>query len=172
MTDYDALVVGGGQSGLAAAHALSARGLRTGLLEAGDEPVGAWPHYYDSLTLFSPAKYSALPGVAFPGDPDRYPQRDEVIDYLRRYAAGLDVDIVTGSRVETVTCERGVYTAHTAAGDSVTAPILIAATGYFGSPEYPTTAGSGHLRRHGAAHQRLPRACCAGRSEHHRGRCR
>ncbi len=141
MTDYDALVVGGGQSGLAAAHALSARGLRTGLLEAGDEPVGAWPHYYDSLTLFSPAKYSALPGVAFPGDPDRYPQRDEVIDYLRRYAAGLDVDIVTGSRVETVTCERGVYTAHTAAGDSVTAPILIAATGYFGSPNIPPLPG-------------------------------
>src|SRR5690606_22053831 len=63
MTDYDALVVGGGQSGLAAAYALSARGLRTGLLEAGDEPVGAWPHYYDSLTLFSPAKHSALPGL-------------------------------------------------------------------------------------------------------------
>ena len=99
MTDYDALVVGGGQSGLAAAYALSARGLRTGLLEAGDEPVGAWPHYYDSLTLFSPAKYSALPGLAFPGAPDRYPRRDEVIEYLRRYAAGLDVDIVTGSRV-------------------------------------------------------------------------
>ncbi|WP_094979772.1 flavin-containing monooxygenase [Rhodococcus pyridinivorans] len=141
MTDYDALVIGGGQSGLAAAHALSTRGLRTGLLEAGDEPVGAWPHYYDSLTLFSPAKYSALPGLAFPGDPQRYPRRDEVIDYLRRYAAGLDVDIVTGSRVETVTCERGVYTAHPAVGGSVTAPILIAATGYFGSPNMPPLPG-------------------------------
>ena len=93
MSDYDALVLGGGQSGLAAAHALRREHLRTAVLEASDEPVGSWPHYYDSLTLFSPAKYSALPGLPFPGDPDRYPQRDEVVDYLRRYAKTLDVDI-------------------------------------------------------------------------------
>ncbi|MEE2033988.1 MULTISPECIES: NAD(P)-binding protein [Rhodococcus] len=45
MTDYVALVIGGGQSGLAAVHDLSTRGLRAGLLEAGDEPVGAWPQW-------------------------------------------------------------------------------------------------------------------------------
>ena len=36
------------------------------VLEAGAEPVGSWPHYYDSLTLFSPARFSALPGRPFP----------------------------------------------------------------------------------------------------------
>lgn len=67
MTYYDAIVVGGGQSGLAAAHHLRRRGLDTAIIEAGSEPVRSWPHYYDSLALFSPAKYSSLPGLPFGG---------------------------------------------------------------------------------------------------------
>ncbi|MCT1554794.1 NAD(P)/FAD-dependent oxidoreductase [Corynebacterium sanguinis] len=141
MSDYDALVLGGGQSGLAAAHALRREHLRTAVLEASDEPVGSWPHYYDSLTLFSPAKYSALPGLPFPGDPDRYPQRDEVVDYLRRYAKTLDVDIHVNQRVETVTHGGHLYTAATDTGETFTAPRIIAATGGFGSPHIPTLPG-------------------------------
>lgn len=70
MTYYDAIVVGGGQSGLAAAHHLRRQRLDTAIIEAGSEPVGSWPQYYDSLTLFSPAKYSSLPGLPFGGDGD------------------------------------------------------------------------------------------------------
>ncbi|WP_139277866.1 NAD(P)-binding protein [Rhodococcus marinonascens] len=73
MLDYDALVIGGGQSGLAAAHALRRGGLKPAVIEASDEPVGSWPHYYASLTLFSTAKYRSLPGLPFPGGDDRYP---------------------------------------------------------------------------------------------------
>ena len=105
----DAIVIGAGQSGLAAAHALRQAGLAPVVLEAGPEPVGSWPHYYDSLTLFSPARYSSLPGLSFPGDPDRYPHRDEVADYLRRYATHLEVDIRTGTRVDTITATPGGY---------------------------------------------------------------
>ncbi|GLZ15770.1 hypothetical protein Acsp04_60050 [Actinomadura sp. NBRC 104425] len=55
METIDALVIGGGQSGPAAAHALRAAGLAPVIAEASDRPVGSWPRYYDSLTLFSPA---------------------------------------------------------------------------------------------------------------------
>jgi putative flavoprotein involved in K+ transport len=68
------------------------------VLEAGPEPAGSWPHYYDSLTLFSPARYSSLPGLDFPGDPGHYPHRDEVVAYLRRYAAVFGADIRTVPR--------------------------------------------------------------------------
>jgi putative flavoprotein involved in K+ transport len=141
MSDYDAVVIGGGQSGLAAAHALRREHLRTAVLEASDEPVGSWPHYYDSLTLFSPAKYSALPGLPFPGDGDRYPHRDEVVDYLRRYAKILDVDIHVNQRVATVVHDGRLYTATTDTGESFTAPRIVAATGGFGSPHIPTLPG-------------------------------
>lgn len=137
MSEYDALIVGGGQAGLAAAWALRERGIRPALLEAGDEPVGSWPRYYDSLVLFSSARYCALPGMPFPGDPHRFPHRDELIGYLRRYASSLDAEIHTGSRVVRVCAENGGYTAHTGEGMAWHAPIVLAATGNFGRPHRP-----------------------------------
>src|SRR5690606_24371460 len=82
--DTSAIVIGAGQAGIAAALALQERGLRPLVLEAGDDTAGSWPHYYDSLRLFTPAHLDGLPGRPFPGDPNRYPTRDEVADYLRR----------------------------------------------------------------------------------------
>ena len=138
----DVVIVGGGQSGLAAAYAARAAGLRPVVLEAGAEPVGSWPHYYDSLALFSPARFSALPGRPFPGDGDRYPARDEVVAYLRAYAADLDAGIRCGQRVETVDRgERGRLIARTATGLAVEAGMVIAATGGFPRPHRPALAG-------------------------------
>ncbi|WP_455568388.1 NAD(P)-binding domain-containing protein, partial [Streptomyces pratensis] len=103
MEYVDVAVIGGGQSGLAAAHALLRHGLRPVVLEASDRTAGSWPRYYDSLTLFSPARYSSLPGIPFPGaDRDRHPPRDEVVAYLAAYAGRLDADIRTGRRVNSV----------------------------------------------------------------------
>ena len=87
------VVVGGGQSGLAAARALRQLDQPALVLEAGDRPAGSWPRYYDSLRLFSPAGFSAMPGMPFGGDPDRYPARDEVaVGDLRSGVAGADDD--------------------------------------------------------------------------------
>ena len=98
----DTIVVGAGQAGLAAGYYLQRAGLRFTLLEAGAAPVGSWPHYYESLKLFSPARYSALPGLPFPGHPDHYPARDEVIAYLEDYAAQFRLRVRTNTRVVTV----------------------------------------------------------------------
>ncbi|GAA4430108.1 flavin-containing monooxygenase [Actinokineospora soli] len=145
MTDVDALVIGGGQAGLAAAHALRRDGFEPVVLEAGAEPVGSWPSYYDSLSLFSPARYSSLPGLPFPGDPDRYPRRNEVVDYLRRYAKLLvdesAVDIRARHRVETVHSGGTSFEVRTTDGQRVRARVLIAATGSFGRPYRPELPG-------------------------------
>lgn len=144
----DAIVIGAGQSGLAAAGALKDRGLRPLVLEATAEPAGSWPRYYDSLTLFSPARYSALPGMPFPGDPGRYPTRDEVVAYLAAYAQHLDVPIRTGTRVTDVTADSNGFTVH-AAGDQLHAAVVIAATGGFSNPYHPHLPGlerfTGHV---------------------------
>ena len=104
--------------------------------------MGSWPHYYDSLTLFSPARYSQLPGRPFPGDPDRYPTRDEVVDYLRGYAADLDADIRCGQRVESVVrLADGALEVRTAAGAVLRTERVIAATGGFGTPHRPALPG-------------------------------
>src|SRR5512145_884382 len=96
---YDTIVIGAGQAGLAAGYYLQKAGLRFLILEAGNEPGGSWPHFYDSLLLNSTARYSSLPGLPFPGQPDRYPRRDEAVAYLRNYAAYFALPIVSGARV-------------------------------------------------------------------------
>jgi putative flavoprotein involved in K+ transport len=141
------IIVGGGQSGLAAARAALDVGLRPVVLHAGAEPVGSWPHYYDSLTLFSPARYSALPGMPFDGDPDRYSHRDEVVDYLRRYADALDVEVRSRARAVAVRSKPGGgYLVRTDTGEELAGIGVVAATGSFGKPYAPSLPGRGDYR--------------------------
>ena len=78
----DVLVVGGGQAGLATGYHLRATGFRYEIVEGHARLGESWRRRYDSLTLFTPRAYSALPGLPVPGDPDGYPTKDEIADYL------------------------------------------------------------------------------------------
>ncbi|MGP3964726.1 flavin-containing monooxygenase [Nonomuraea sp. 3N208] len=142
------LIIGGGQSGLAAAHAALAAGLQPLILEASTRPVGSWPRYYDSLKLFSPARYSSMPGMAFGGDPERYPGRDEVVAYLERYAAALadrGAELRTDARVTEVETIREAdgdgFLVRMNGGEELVAPIVIAASGSFTCPNLPALPG-------------------------------
>jgi putative flavoprotein involved in K+ transport len=134
-------VIGAGQSGLAAARALRDHNVPTVVLEAGDRTAGSWPCYYDSLTAFSPAGFNSMPGMPFPGDPDRYPARDEVADYLDSYAAALGVEIHTNTRVATIGREDRDFVVVTADGRRLRAAGIVAASGSFSSPSRPAFPG-------------------------------
>lgn len=135
------IVVGAGQSGLAAGQALRELGLPVLILEASNRAAGSWPHYYDSLHLFSPAEFSSMPGLPFPGAPGRYPSRDEVAGYLEAYAAGLGVEIQTNTRVETIQHDGNQFLVRTADRRSLRASGIVAATGSFDNPYRPTLTG-------------------------------
>jgi putative flavoprotein involved in K+ transport len=141
MQGYDAVVIGGGQAGFAAGYHLQRAGLRFVILEAEADAMGSWPRYYDSLKLFSPARYSSLPGMAFPGDPDRYPTRDEVIAYLRDYAGRFDLPVITNQRVERVARRGDAFDVVTAQGGLFRARGVIAASGAFNRPNMPVLEG-------------------------------
>ncbi|MFH9117030.1 flavin-containing monooxygenase [Streptomyces globisporus] len=135
-------MIGGGQSGLAAAHALLGRGLRPVVLGAAGRGAGAWPRYCDSLTPFSPARCSSLPGMPFPGaDGDRYPHRDEVVAYLTAYADRLDADIRTAQRVTSVRRAGSACEVVLEGGGRLRARAVIAASGTFGRPHRPALPG-------------------------------
>lgn len=144
MQEYDAVVIGGGQAGLAAGYHLQRAGLRFTILEAGAEAAGSWPRYYDSLKLFSPARYSSLPGMAIPGDPDRYPTRDEVADYLRAYAKWFHLPVITNQRAERVERRGDSFEVITAQGRSFGTRGVIAASGAFNRPNMPELDGQAH----------------------------
>lgn len=137
----NAIVIGGGQAGLGAAYALRNQGFSPIVLEAGTEPVGSWPHYYDSLTIFTPARLSCLPGMPFPARDDHLPLRDEMVAYLRSYAARLDCEIRLGTRVTAVHTTRDGYAVTTETGDVLHAPVVVAATGTYGNPHRPAIPG-------------------------------
>lgn len=160
MEHADLIVIGAGQSGLATAALAPRHGFaRVLVLESAQEPGGAWPHYYDSLTLFSPARYSALPGMRFPGDPDRYPRRDDVVAYLRAYAGRLPASVRTSTTVTSVTRRDGVWRVRSKDGREFTAAAVVAATGDFDIPLLPEMPGrtefGGHVLH--AADYRTPR---------------
>jgi putative flavoprotein involved in K+ transport len=133
----DTLVIGAGQAGLAAGYHLQRAGQSFTILEAAAQPGGSWPQYYDSLRLFSPAGFSSLPGLRFPGNPERYPARDEVISYLRDYATYFQLPIVTNTRVASIIREHGLFAVQTNNGQVFQARSLIAATGSFHRPHLP-----------------------------------
>lgn len=137
------VIVGGGQSGLVAARTVRQHGLRPLVLEAQDRPAGSWPRYYDSLRLFSPAGFNSLPGLPFPGDPERYPHRDEVVAYLEQYADRLAVEIRTRARVTAVTAqdEGGGFLVETADGQQIDAAGVVATSGAFDTPHLPDLPG-------------------------------
>jgi putative flavoprotein involved in K+ transport len=143
---YDAIVIGAGQAGLAGGYYLQKAGLDFLILEASDEPVGSWPHYYDSLVLNSPARYSSLPGLPFPDQPDRYPARDDVVAYLRRYAAHFDLPIMTRTRVSNIERTDHFFRVITNDERFYLTRTVVAATGSFGHPYLPAIPGQNHYR--------------------------
>src|SRR5918999_6533490 len=109
MHSREVVVVGGGQAGLAIGYYLAQQGRAFTILEAADEPAAAWRERWDSLKLFTSARYDALPGLAFPGDPDRYPTRDEVAEYLTEYAREFDLPVELDSLVRAGRRANGAY---------------------------------------------------------------
>ena len=137
----DALVIGGGSAGLASAYHLQRRGLKFAVLEAARTTSGAWPEYYDSLRLFTPARHSGLPGLPFPGDPQRYPARDEVSAYLRAYAAYFAFPTVSGAEVVSVRPSANGFEVSARDGRVWRARRVISASGTFRRPHWPSLPG-------------------------------
>jgi putative flavoprotein involved in K+ transport len=96
----DTVIVGGGQAGLAIGHQLAQRGLQFLILDAHQRVGDAWRNRWDTLRLFTPAKYDDLPGLPFPAPRSYFPTKDEMADYLESYAARFSLPIRTGTRVD------------------------------------------------------------------------
>jgi putative flavoprotein involved in K+ transport len=135
----DVVVVGAGQAGLAIGYFLAEQGRRFTILEAADTPAAAWRTRWDSLRLFTPARYDSLPGLAFPGDPDAYPSRDEVIAYLNDYARHFELPVELNSRVRSVRAGDDGYLVELE-DRTYEADQVVVATGSFQTPRVPAQA--------------------------------
>jgi putative flavoprotein involved in K+ transport len=135
----DVVVIGAGQAGLAIGSLLARRGKRFVILDGADSVGAAWRNRWDSLVLFTPRRYDALPGLAFPGEPDGYPTRDEVIAYLEQYAAAFELPIELQSEVRSLTRRDGRFLIEVD-DRLLEADQVVVATGPFQSPNVPALA--------------------------------
>jgi putative flavoprotein involved in K+ transport len=97
---FDTIVIGGGQAGLSVGYQLARRGLPFVILDAGERVGDAWRGRWDSLRLFTPARYDALAGMPFPAPPHSFPTKDDMADYLEAYVTRFDLPVRTGVRVD------------------------------------------------------------------------
>ncbi len=137
--DYEVVVIGAGQAGLAMGYYLAQQGRSFVILERSDSVASAWRERWESLTLFTPRRYSALPGLRFPGDPDGYPTRDEVIEYLENYTETFELPIELNSNVHRLAREDDLFVLEVH-GQTITADQIVVATGPFQTPYVPKLA--------------------------------
>jgi putative flavoprotein involved in K+ transport len=98
----DTIVIGAGQAGLSVGYHLARRGVPFVILDAGERIGDQWRKRWDSLRLFTPARFSSLDGLPFPADADSFPTKDAMGDYLEAYARRFALPVRCGVRVERV----------------------------------------------------------------------
>ena len=136
---FDTIVIGAGQAGLAVGHHLAARDLDFVILDAERAVGDGWRRRWDSLRLFTPAVYSGLPGMPFPAPASHLPDKDEVADYLTRYAERFDLPIRPETRVESLGWDGERFVVR-AGSMTLEASTVVVATGPFHQPRVPAVA--------------------------------
>jgi putative flavoprotein involved in K+ transport len=153
---YETVVVGGGQAGLATGYHLARLGRPFVILDAGQRVGDAWRARWDSLRLFTPARYSGLPGMGFPAAAWHYPTKDEVAEYLETYAARFQLPVRAGVRVDGLTRQGDRYLV-TAGERRFEAANVVVASGAYHLPLVPSFAAEldpGILQLHSSGYRR------------------
>ncbi|MEX1259158.1 MAG: NAD(P)/FAD-dependent oxidoreductase [Gemmatimonadota bacterium] len=135
----ETIVIGGGQAGLSVGYHLKRRGLPFLILDANDRIGHAWRTRWDSLRLFTPARFSGLDGMPFPGDRHHFPSKDEMADYLEAYAARFDLPVRSGTRVSRLSHAGGRFIVQ-AEGRRLEADQVVVAMSDFQKPRVPAFA--------------------------------
>lgn len=136
--EYDVIIIGGGQAGLAAGYYLKKEQLKFLILDEQDRTGDSWRNRYDSLVLFTPRRFSALPGLPLSGDPNGYPTKDEVADYLQNYAEHFQLPICNNVKIEQLMKKESIFIVKMSNGGNHQAKQVIIATGAFHTPFIPS----------------------------------
>ncbi|HEX6309481.1 MAG TPA: NAD(P)-binding domain-containing protein, partial [Longimicrobiales bacterium] len=136
---HHTIVIGGGQAGLSVGYHLRRHGVPFVILEAHERIGDSWRHRWDSLRLFTPARFDGLDGMPFPGPRFAFPTKDEMADYLEEYAARFELPVRTGAAVEQLTRRNGRFLIRTAR-ESLEADNVVVAMATFQRPSVPAFA--------------------------------
>ena len=139
-THVETVVIGGGQAGLAVGYHLKQRERPFVILDANARIGGSWrTRTWDSLRLFTPARFDGLPGFPFPGRAWSYPTARETADYLEAYAERFELPVLSATKVDRLSKVDGRYLVE--CGERrFAAENVVVATGFYGDPAVPAFA--------------------------------
>ena len=149
------IVIGGGQAGLSVGYHLAQRGLPFVILDAHARIGDAWRQRWDSLRLFSPARFNGLAGMPFPAPAHSFPTKDEMADYLEAYAARFELPVRTGVKVDRLS-KRGERFEVAAGERRFEAENVVVAMASYQRPRVPAFAGElgpGVVQLHSSAYR-------------------
>jgi putative flavoprotein involved in K+ transport len=138
-TRVETVVIGGGQAGLSVGYHLAQQGIPFVILDAHSRIGDAWRTRWDSLRLFTPARYDGLPGLRFPAKGDEFPSKDQMADFLESYAAHFNLPVRTGMKVDKLSRKDGRFVVN-AGGASFEAENVVVAMGSHQKPRVPAFA--------------------------------
>ena len=136
---FKVIVIGAGQAGLSAGYFLQKYKIPFVILDANERVGDSWRNRWDSLHLFTPAKFDGLAGMPFPSGPNYFPTKDEMGDYLENYAAHLNLPVRTGTKVDSLSREGNSYCIATGEKHFRAEHVIIAMSNYQ-SPKIPDFA--------------------------------
>jgi putative flavoprotein involved in K+ transport len=151
----DTLVIGGGQSGLSVGYHLARRGLPFLILEANPRVGDSWRNRWDSLRLFTPARYNGLAGMRFPARDYSFPTKDEMADYLEGYAEYFELPVRTGTRVKRLMRENGRFKVTAGDREYVADQVVVAMASYQRGvvPPYASQLDGGIVQMHSSEYR-------------------
>jgi putative flavoprotein involved in K+ transport len=152
---FETIIIGGGQAGLAAGYHLQRRGRPAVILDENERIGDSWRKRWDSLRLFTPAKYDGLPGWPFPAPRWSFPTKDELADFHAAYAERFGLEVRTGVKVDRLSKENGSFVVESGARRFVAERVVVA-TGAHRTPKLPTFAAEldpGILQLHSCAYR-------------------
>ena len=136
---YETVIIGGGQAGLATAWHLTHQNMPYVILDENDRVGASWRKRWKSLRLFTPGRYDNLPGMPYPGPQGSHPGKDDIADYLEAYASRFEFPVRNGVKVVRVNAEGDHYTLETQ-NEMISAQNIVVATGPFHHPRIPEYA--------------------------------
>jgi putative flavoprotein involved in K+ transport len=134
----ETVVIGGAQAGLSVGYHLMKRNQPFVILDAGARVGDTWRRRWDSLRLFTPARYSGLPGMRFPAPGWTFPTKDEMGDYLESYADRFGLPVRSGVSVDRLSRDGDRYLLDCADGRRIHADRVVVASGAHRTPKVPS----------------------------------
>ncbi len=134
---FETVIIGGGQAGLSVGYHLARRNQPFVILDAGARVGDSWRGRWDSLRLFTPARYSGLPGMRFPAPGWTFPTKDEMGGYLEAYADRFGLPVRTDVRVDRLSRDGDRYLLECADGARIHADRVVVASGAHRTPRVP-----------------------------------